>query len=398
MEQPRHQLLAVDDLQENLFILQDLLGEHYIVHTAANGQEALDFVRAGGRPDLVLLDVMMPEIDGFEVCRQLKGVVETQDIPILFLSSLDSDADEAEGLNLGAADFIHKPFSPPVVLARVRNHLNLSFATQALRKQNDHLEHLVAERTRQILVQTNELVRNKQEVIAAQGATIAAFCSLAEARDNETGNHIRRTQNYLKTLAEQLSTHPRFTHELNNQSIQLMFKSAPLHDIGKVAIPDVILLKPGRLTEEEWTVMKRHCEYGRDAIVQTEGELGEAAGSFLRYAREIAYGHHEKWDGSGYPQGLSGDDIPISARLMAVADVYDALISKRVYKPAYPHEQAVDMILAEQGRHFDPDVVDALQNVAEKFREIAQSYKDHPKSTGNQRTCSEMSLGVANSR
>ncbi|MGA7178439.1 MAG: HD domain-containing phosphohydrolase [Thiobacillaceae bacterium] len=377
MGQPRHQLLAVDDLPENLFILQDLLEEQYIVHKAANGREALDFVRRGSKPDLVLLDVMMPEIDGFEVCRQLKADPETRDIPILFLSSLDSAADEAEALTLGAADFIHKPFSAPVVLARVRNHLNLSFATQTLRKQNDNLERMVTDRTRQILLQSDELVRHKQEVIAAQGATITAFCSLAEARDNETGNHIRRTQNYVKILAERLSTHPRFSHELNFETIQLMFKSAPLHDVGKVAIPDAILLKPGKLTAEEWTVMKRHCEYGRDAIAQAEDELGKAAGSFLRYAREIAYGHHEKWDGRGYPQGLSGEAIPVSARLMAVADVYDALISRRVYKPAYPHEQAVEMILAERGRHFDPDVVDALQDVAGKFCDIAQSFKDH---------------------
>lgn len=375
MRQQTH-LLAVDDQPENLFILQDLLGEQHIVHTAANGREALDFVYGGSKPDLVLLDVMMPEIDGFEVCRQLKANPETRDIPILFLSSLDSAADEAEGLTLGAADFIHKPFSPPVVLARVRNQLSLSFATQALREQNDHLERLVAERTRQILVQSNELVLDKQKVIAAQGATITAFCSLAEARDNETGNHIRRTQNYIKVLAERLRTHRRFAHELNEETIQLMFKSAPLHDVGKVAVPDAILLKPGKLTAEEWTVMKRHCEYGRDAIAQAESELGEASGSFLRYAREIAYCHHEKWDGSGYPQGLSGDEIPISARLMAVADVYDALISKRVYKPAYPHEQAVEMISTERGRHFDPDVVDALQDVAGRFYDIAQSFKD----------------------
>jgi len=379
MRQQTH-LLAVDDQPENLFILQDLLGEQHIVHTAANGREALAFIHAGGKPDLILLDVMMPEINGFEVCRQLKAVPETRDIPVLFLSSLDNAADEAEGLTLGAADFIHKPFSPPVVLARVRNHLSLSFATQALREQNGNLERLVAERTRQILLQSDELVRHKQEVIAAQGATITAFCSLAEARDNETGNHIRRTQNYIKALAERLSAHPRFSHELNDETIQLIFRSAPLHDVGKVAIPDAILLKPGKLTEEEWAVMKGHCEYGRDAIAQAESELGGAAGSFLRYAREIAYGHHEKWDGSGYPQGLSGEAIPISAKLMAVADVYDALISKRVYKPAYPHEQAVEMILAERGRHFDPDVVDVLQDVAEIFRDIAQSFKDHTSS------------------
>jgi putative two-component system response regulator len=225
-------------------------------------------------------------------------------------------------------------------------------------------------------LQSDQLVQHKQEVIAAQGATITAFCTLAETRDNETGNHIRRTQNYVKVLAERLSTHPRFSQELNGESIQLLFKSAPLHDVGKVAIPDAILLKPGKLTGEEWNVMKRHCEYGRDAIIQAESELGALGSSFLRYAREIAYCHHEKWDGSGYPQGLSGEAIPVSARLMALADVYDALISKRVYKPAYSHEQAVEMILAERGRHFDPDVTDAMHAVAGVFRDIAHSLKD----------------------
>ncbi|MGO9444516.1 MAG: HD domain-containing phosphohydrolase [Thiobacillaceae bacterium] len=371
------QILAVDDQPENLFILQDLLGERHIVHEACNGREALDFVQGGGRPDLVLLDVMMPGTDGFEVCRQMKAARETQNIPILFLSSLGSAAVEAEGFALGAADFIHKPFSAPVVLARVRNQLSLSFATHALREQNDNLERVVAERTQQIRLQSDALMRHKHEVIAVQGATITALCSLAGVRDNETGNHIRRTQNYVKVLAEQLSSHPRFTQDLDDESIELMFKSAALHDVGKVAIPDAILLKPGKLTEAEWGVMKRHCEYGRDAIIEAEVESGEVAGSFLRYAREIAYCHHEKWDGSGYPQGLFGEAIPLAARLMAVADVYDALVSKRVYKPAYSHEQAVQTILTESGRHFDPDVVDALAEVTEKFRVIAEGFRDN---------------------
>ncbi|MGO9445529.1 MAG: HD domain-containing phosphohydrolase [Thiobacillaceae bacterium] len=376
MGEPVYHILAVDDLPENLLILEDLLGDQYILHTAANGREAIEFFQTGNTPDLILLDVMMPEMDGFEVCRRLKGSPETQAIPVLFLTSKESSANEEKALALGAADFIHKPFSPQVVLARVRNHLNLSVATRALREQNDQLGCLVAERTRQILLQSDELVRYKQEVIAAQGATITAFCSLAEARDNETGNHIRRTQNYVRALAEYLVRRRRFPEELNDEVIQLLHKSAPLHDVGKVAIPDSILLKPGKLTQDEWNLMKRHCEYGRDVIIHAERELGETAGSFLRYAREIAYCHHEKWDGSGYPQGLAGDDIPLSARLMAVADVYDALISRRVYKPAYPHEQAVAMILAERGRHFDPDVAGALLEIAGKFRSIAQNLRD----------------------
>jgi putative two-component system response regulator len=210
-----------------------------------------------------------------------------------------------------------------------------------------------------------------------QGATITALCTLAEMRDNETGNHIRRTQNYVRTLARRLRNHPRFAAQLDEETIELLYKSAPLHDVGKVAIPDAILLKPGKLEAEEWLVMKRHTEYGRDAIVQAESDLGETA-SFLRYAREIAWGHHEKWDGSGYPQGIAGDAIPLSARLMAVADVYDALISKRVYKAAFPHEQAIAMIAEGRGTHFDPDMADALADVAPEFNDIATSFRDEP--------------------
>jgi putative two-component system response regulator len=369
-------ILIVDDQLEYLLILEEFLGEEYQVHAAQGGRQALDFLENGGRAELILLDVLMPEIDGYEVCRRIKADSRLHDTPVLFLSSLESPRDEAKGLSIGAEDFIHKPFSPPVVLARVRNHIKLGQMTRLLKQRNVDLERQVVERTRQILDQAEELVQQKQELIAAQDATITAFCSLAEARDNETGNHIRRTQHYVKALAEHLRRHPRFCGQLNDETIVLLFKSAPLHDVGKVAIPDAILCKPGKLTSEEWTEMQRHAEYGRDAITQAESELGEKQGCFLRFAREIAYGHHEKWDGSGYPQGLSGEAIPLSARLMAVADVYDALISKRVYKPAFPHEQAMAMILEGRGKHFDPDVADALREIEATFRQIAQRYND----------------------
>lgn len=369
-------VLIVDDQPDNLLILDDLLGRHYAVHTVTNGRAALDYLDAGGKTDLILLDVMMPDMDGYEVCRRLKNSAAWRDIPVVFLTGLESAADEEYGLSLGAEDFIHKPFSPAVVLARVDSHLRLHHATQALRLRNEDLELRVAERTRQILRQSEELAQRNQEIIAAQSATITAFCSLAEARDNETGNHIRRTQNYVRTLAERLRERPLFRPQLDDEAIALLHKSAPLHDIGKVGVPDAILQKPGKLTPDEWLIMKRHCLYGRDAIALAEQDLGNGHASFLRYAKEIAYGHHERWDGSGYPQGVSGTAIPLSARLMAVADVYDALISKRVYKPAYPHEQAIDMIVAERGRHFDPDIVDALLDVAIPFQEIARQYLD----------------------
>lgn len=373
-------VLVVDDEPANRLILEDMLGDHYAVQTSGSGREALDYLMTGAAVDLILLDVVMPGMDGFEVCRQIKDSPRLCDVPVLFLTSLDSAAGEERGLSLGAEDFIHKPFSPPVVLARMRNHLELFRARRRLRDRNADLEQTVAERTREILRQSEELMHQKQQVIAAQSATITAFCALAEARDNETGNHIRRTQRYVEALARRLSGHPRFAAELNEETIQLLFKSAPLHDVGKVAIPDRILLKPGKLDPEEWAIMQRHSEYGYAAIAQASADFGEAAG-FLRFASEIAYSHHEKWDGSGYPQKLAGEAIPLSARLMAVADVYDALISRRVYKPAYPHEQAVAMIAEGRGTHFDPDIVDALRDIAGEFQMIATSYRDEDQET-----------------
>jgi putative two-component system response regulator len=372
----RSRILIADDQPENLLILDDMLSEQYDVHTVNNGDEVLRYFDTGGEADLILLDVVMPRLDGFEACRRLKTSNTQRDIPVVFLTGLDSAADEEYGLSLGAEDFIHKPFSPPVVLARVRNHLALSRATRDLRDRNENLEHLVEERTREILLKTSELIRSKQQLIAAQSATITAFCSLAEVRDNETGNHIRRTQNYVRLLAEELRDHPRFRQTLSDELIVLLFKSAPLHDIGKVAIPDSVLLKPGKLDPDEWTIMQRHCAYGRDAIALSASELVNGEESFLKYAIEIAYSHHERWDGNGYPQKLGGDTIPLSARLMAVADVYDALISKRVYKPAFPHDQALDIIAVERGKQFDPDITDAFIAINEKFHQIAQAYGD----------------------
>lgn len=369
-------ILAADDQLENLLILEDVLDKHFVVRVVTDGKQVLDYLEAGGRADMILLDVVMPVMDGFETCRHLKQDPRTWDIPVMFLTSLDSAADEEKGLSLGAEDFIHKPFSPPVVLARVRNHIKLYRATRTLRDRNEGLEQLVAERTREILRQSEELVRGKRSLIASQSATIMAFCSLAEARDNETGNHIRRTQHYVQALAERLSDHPRFAPELEGEAIPLLFKSAPLHDVGKVAIPDAILLKPGPLTPEEWRVMQRHCEFGREAIAMAENELAGSGDSFLRYAREIAYSHHERWDGTGYPQGTAGEEIPMSARLMAVADVYDALISRRVYKPPFSHEEAVAIIAQGRGSHFDPDVADAMVGMEDVFRDIALRFRD----------------------
>lgn len=364
----RPRLLIVDDSLGSIELLGAILGQEYAVSFASNGAEGLDLAMRL-LPDLILLDVVMPGIDGFEVCRSLKANPATCDIPVIFLSSLESAVDEEFGLSLGAGDFVHKPVTPAVVLARVRNHLQLARTKRELQLHNGELEKLVAERTR-------EIVQRDQQIIAAQTATITAFCTLAEARDTDTGNHIKRTQHYVRALAEELRSHPRFAAELNDETIPLIFKSAPLHDVGKVAIPDAILLKPGKLNASEWEIMKTHCVAGRNAIAAASRDLGDKE-SFLGFAQVIAYGHHERWDGTGYPRGIAGDDIPVCARLMALSDVYDALISRRAYKEPYSHDQAIEMMTAERGRHFDPEMLDAMISIADQFHAIAEHYRDN---------------------
>jgi putative two-component system response regulator len=354
-------ILVVDDTPDNLSLMQALLKDKYKVKGANNGEKGLKIASSENPPDLILLDIMMPGMDGYEVCRRLKANPATRDIPVIFLTAKTEVEDEQLGFELGAVDYITKPVSPPIVLARVHTQLTLKASADFLRDKNVFLETEVTKRTR--------------EVVAIQDVTILAMASMAETRDADTGNHIRRTQRYVKALAWKLSTHPRFSAFLTVQNIGLLFKSAPLHDIGKVGIPDRILLKPGKLTPEEFEIMKTHTTLGRDAIAHAEQELG-AEVAFLTLAKEIAYSHQEKWDGSGYPEGLKGDQIPISARLMALADVYDALISRRVYKEPQTHEQAKAIIVQTSGRHFDPDVVEAFLAIEENFRAIALSYID----------------------
>ena len=357
----RQTILVVDDTPDNIALLSTLLKDRYKVRAANNGERALAIAAGQPRPDLILLDIMMPGMDGYEVCERLKIDPHTADIPVIFLTAKVQVEDEEFGLRLGAVDYITKPISPPIVLARVETHLTLKRARQFLQDRNAYLE--------------AEVWRRSREVMAIQEVTIMAMASLAETRDNATGNHIRRTQHYVRALAQHLRHHPRFAAALNDETIELLFKSAPLHDIGKVGIPDRILLKPGRLTPDEFEIMKTHAALGRDAIAAAERYL-DTPDSFLRFAREIAYSHQEKWDGSGYPEGLWGEQIPLSARLMAVADVYDALISRRIYKPALPHEQAVAMIREGRDQHFDPDIVDAFLECAEQFRTIAARFAD----------------------
>lgn len=346
-------ILAVDDTRQNLDIIISVLSGEYRILGAINGQAALKTAKKQ-QPDLILLDIMMPDMDGYAVCKQLKADAETSQIPVIFLTAKTETVDEIHGFELGAVDYITKPIIPPTLISRVKAHLSL-------RNYSSELEHQVAQRTHQL--------------VQIQDATMLSMAALAEQRDPDTGNHIRRTQSYVQLLALHLQRHPRFTEQLTAEAVELMHKAAPLHDIGKVSIPDHVLNKPGKLTSKEFELMKEHALAGKEVIDVTQQSLDEEQ-PFLRYAGEIAWCHHEKWDGSGYPQGLSGDEIPLSARLMALADVYDALVSKRCYKPAFSFEQAETIICEGRGSHFDPDVVDAFVTLKQQFQQVAEQYSD----------------------
>ncbi|MGZ8217275.1 response regulator [Methylomagnum sp.] len=355
-------VLVADDMPENLEVLGNLLlGAGYRVKAANSGRAALRYAAEEPRPDLILLDVMMPEMDGYEVLARLGQNPVTQHIPVVFLTALGDPRDEAHGLRLGAADYITKPIRPEVVLARVVTQLDAKRARDWLKNQNACLEAEVARR-----MVENELV---------QAAGIRALAHLAEIRDPETGSHLRRTQRYMALLAEQIKTHPRFATLLTDRYRALLARSAPLHDIGKVGIPDYILQKPGQLTPEEREIMQTHAALGAMAIELAEQDCEQPL-EFLALAKEIARWHHERWDGGGYPDGLSGEAIPLSARLMALADVFDALTSSRTYKQAFPFEAARAIVADGRGGHFDPDIVDAFLAAFDEFAAIARRYRD----------------------
>jgi putative two-component system response regulator len=353
-------VLVVDDTPDNLMLMNALLKERYKVKVANSGEKALNIMLGENPPDILLLDIMMPGIDGYEVCRQLKVDLRTRNIPIIFLTAKAEIEDEKHGLELGAVDYITKPISPPILMQRVKNHLLIKASQDFLRDKNQYLE--------------NEILRRTKEIQALQEITINTMASLAETRDFETGNHIRRTQNYVKLIATKLQYHPRFALTLTEANIKLIYQSAPLHDIGKVGIPDNILLKPGKHLPEETAIMRQHSVLGLKTIEAVERELGPI--EFLRFAKEIAHSHHEKWDGSGYPLGLAGDDIPISARLMAIADVYDAMVSIRVYKKPIPHIEVIKTILEGRGTHFDPDIADAFVAAEKEVVQIYEFFSD----------------------
>ncbi|MGZ5050974.1 MAG: response regulator [Methylobacter sp.] len=361
MAETTQTILIVDDSPENLAVLSELLQPLYRVRAATSGSKALRIAATEPRPDLILLDVIMPEMDGYQVFEQLRADTLTSDIPVIFVTAMDDAEAESQGLNTGVVDYVTKPIVPSVMLARVRIQLELKHARDCLRNQNGCLEAEVAKRMAE-----NELT---QEV------SIRALAHLAEIRDPETGNHILRTQCYVQQLALALQFHPRFASTLTEHYIRLLTSSAPLHDIGKVGIPDAILQKPGPLTSEEWEIMKTHSHLGSSAIALAEQDAANTV-EFLSLAKEIARWHHEKWDGTGYPDGLAGDDIPVSARIMALADVFDALISRRVYKAPMPYAEVQEIIATGRGQHFDPDMADAFLAHFDVFCAIADQYRD----------------------
>jgi len=364
-KEEQDKVLMVDDNPTNLQVLQATLeGRGYRLLAARNGAGALA-VTVKAKPDLILLDIMMPEMDGYEVCRRLKADPVTFEIPIIFLSALTQTEDKVKGLELGAVDYITKPFQPEEVIARVNTHLTLRCLQQQLKIANAELMELNENLEKKVEERSQELLRSRDSIIFA-------MAKLTEARDGDTGKHLERICKYTEILARELSkTDPSITERW----IKVVVKTAALHDIGKVGIPDAILLKKEQLTTQEREIMETHPAIGGDTLLELREEMG-GGGPFLSRAIEITLGHHEKWDGSGYPFGIKGEGIALSARLVAVADVYDALVSERVYKPGMTHEEACNILQEGAGKHFDPRVVAAFLAQRDAFRQIAVSMRD----------------------
>lgn len=351
-------ILITDDSATDVAIIRSILSDSEIL-VARNGKEAADYIRDGNGIDLLLLDLHMPVMDGFEVLSTCRGDLERWGIVTLILTNANELESEIRGLELGAVDYIRKPLNFQSLRKRIEIHHHLKEARRELQCTNDTLERTVRERTDELL-HTREI-------------TIHALSGLLETRNLETGNHTKRTQYMMKAICEELRAEGKHLDLLTDAYIENVFSTAPLHDIGKVGIPDAILLKPGRLTPDEFEKMKEHVSYGLKALEQAMDET--VAGDFVKIAIEIIATHHEWYDGTGYPKGLSGDAIPLSGRMMAIVDVYDALVSKRVYKAAISHGEAVAMIASERGTHFDPDIVDAFLRCQDTFRSITHIYQ-----------------------
>lgn len=357
----RATVLVVDDTPANLTLMASVLREHWRVQLANSGAKALELAQRQA-PDLIVLDVMMPGMDGYETCRRLKADPQLREVPVLFLTAMTEAEDELQGFECGGADFIHKPFNPYTVLARVRTQLEAKAGRDALRSREQWLQ--------------AELESRLAQVHRLRDATLHVMISFAEFRDEDTGYHVKRTQEYVRILATRLNAMPDASRHLSPGQIEQVARSAPLHDLGKVAIPDHILLKPGRLTDSEMSVMRTHAERGWEMLSRAAQRMGDGGSEFLGFGMQIARSHHERWDGTGYPDGLAGEAIPLAARLMAVADVYDALISRRPYKEPMSHAQACEFIVGQAGAHFDPVAVEAFVATQSQFHATAQRWQD----------------------
>ncbi len=367
-------ILVVDDLPENIQVVKALLEPHgYDIRTAQNGIEALEFV-ALTPPDLILLDLVMPGMDGFEVCRRLKQDPETWHIPVVIITGLTDREANVRAVEAGADDFLIKPFDRVLLRARIATSLKTKMLQDAVFAYQQELEDRVRERTRQLEV--------------TQQVTVFGLSKLAESRDNETGDHIDRMRSYAYEIAQHLRVQPDFQADIDGAFVRQMYQACPLHDIGKVGIPDRILLKPAKLTPLEFDIMKTHATIGGDTLRAAEQAGGSV--SFLAMGRDVAYYHHEKWDGSGYPFGLSGEDIPLAARIVALADVYDALTSARPYKKPFDHETSRGIILEGSGSHFDPRIVEAFLVCEERFKEIRKEFKDSGRLSPTQELISQL--------
>jgi putative two-component system response regulator len=338
-ERPR--IFIVDDTPSNIDVLMETLSSQYEVSVALDGESALEDIPAT-RPDLILLDIMMPGMDGYSVCRRLKDDPKTQEIPIIFITAKQESQDETKGFSAGAVDYITKPFSPSVVQARVKTHLQLVEARNVLANQNQILEQKVQERTQQLANKNDQLGQANEELDRTRLQIIQRLGRAAEYKDNETGLHVIRMSHYSRILALAVG--------LSEERANIILQAAPMHDIGKIGTPDRILLKPGALDEEEWNIMKRHPGIGAGIIGKHDSEL-------LKVARMVALTHHEKWDGSGYPKGLVGEEIPLEARIVAIGDVFDALTTARPYKKAWSIERTVEVMQKDSGTHFDPNLI-----------------------------------------
>jgi len=365
MDDVRHKIILVDDDMANLTAGRKLLRTFYEVFPAPSGAKLFEILE-NIIPDLILLDIEMPEMNGYEAIKKLKSDQRFSDIPVIFLTARSEETSEREGFDLGAADYVIKPFSAPLLLKRIENQItivtktkNLLLSQAALKDYADNLEERVREKT--------------EEVFNLQNAVLNTVADLVEFRDKHTGGHINRTQLYLKTLINRMVQKEVYSNIVSNWNMDFFLSSAQLHDVGKIAIPDEVLNKPGKLTFEEFELMKTHASVGVDAIEKIMEETEKHA--FLYHALLIAGTHHEKWDGSGYPVGLKGLNIPLEGRLMAIADVYDALISERPYKKAFTHEEACKIIEEGAGTHFDPALVNVFLDVENEFARIASEVR-----------------------